>query len=105
MKSGEIPSDVSEVTVDWFQAEMPRWEFADGILTLTCSTPGAVIYYTIGGEEPTTASMRYTEPVMLNDNRTVKAFAVVLPAMLAWRLSMPLRWWPSAPIPSLVSRL
>ena len=76
MKSGELPSDVSEVTVDWFQAEMPRWEFADGILTLTCSTPGAVIYYTIGGEEPTAASTRYTGPVTLSDNRTVKAFAV-----------------------------
>ena len=76
MKSGELPSDVSEVTVDWFQAEMPRWEFADGILTLTCSTPGAVIYYTIGGEEPTAASTRYTGPVTLSDNRIVKAFAV-----------------------------
>lgn len=76
MKSGEISSDIAEIAVDWFQAELPEMVYADGKLTISCSTPGAMIYYTIGGENPTQSSTRYTQPIVLNDNRMVKAFAV-----------------------------
>lgn len=76
MKSGEIQSDMAEIVVDWFQAELPEMTFADGKLTITSSTPAAIIYYAIGGEEPTTSSSRYTSPIALTDNRVVKAFAV-----------------------------
>ena len=76
MKSGEISSDMAETVVDWFQAELPEIVLADGNLMITCSTPGAVIYYTIGGETPTQSSTRYTQPIALTDNRVIKAFAV-----------------------------
>lgn len=76
VKSGEIQSDMAEVVVDWFQAELPEMSFTDGKLTITCSTPNAIIYYTIGGETPTVSSTRYTQPIVLTDNRAVKAFAI-----------------------------
>lgn len=76
IKSGEIQSDMAEVTVDWFQTELPTMAYADGKLSITCSTPGAIIYYTIGDETPTQSSARYTQPITLTDNRPVKAFAV-----------------------------
>ncbi len=76
IKSGEISSDIAEIAVDWFQAELPEMVFADGKLTITCSTPGAVIHYAIGGDTPTQSSPRYTQPIVLTDNRMVKAFAV-----------------------------
>ena len=76
MKDGEIPSDVAEMTIDWFQAETPKLKLEDGVLTMTCNTPGSVIYYTIGDEMPTIHSNRYTQPVALEDNSPVRAFAV-----------------------------
>ena len=44
---------------------------------LSCRTEGAVIYYTIDGSEPTTASAVYSEPfVVTEDETTLRAFAV-----------------------------
>ncbi len=43
---------------------------------LACSTPGAVIYYTVNGDEPTVSSDEYTAPFTLAAAGTVKAIAV-----------------------------
>ena len=45
-------------------------------VTLTCSTEGAVIYYTTDGSEPTAKSTKYTEPFTLTQTTTVKAVAI-----------------------------
>jgi hypothetical protein len=45
-------------------------------VTLTDATPGATIYYTTNGATPTAGSYRYTSPIKLTENETVKAFAV-----------------------------
>jgi hypothetical protein len=45
------------------------------IVTLTTSTPGATIYYTTDGSEPTTSSSKYTTPFTLDFTATVKAKA------------------------------
>ena len=45
-------------------------------LTITDTTPGAVIYYTIDGPSPTTASAVYTQPLSVSASETVKAVAV-----------------------------
>lgn len=45
------------------------------VASITCSTEGAKIYYTLDGTDPTDASQLYTEPVTLTDGQTIKAIA------------------------------
>ena len=45
-------------------------------VTIACATPGAVIYYTTDGTEPTANSTQYTDGFELNANTTVKAIAM-----------------------------
>lgn len=40
------------------------------------TTPGATIYYTLNGVVPTTASNKYTNPILVSANTTIKYFAV-----------------------------
>ena len=51
--------------------ELPVATFSEGILSLTCDTENAIIYYGIN-EEP---NHLYTEPIQLTDNRPVKFYA------------------------------
>lgn len=43
---------------------------------LECSVDGAGIYYTVNGENPTRESILYTEPIIINESMTIKAFAI-----------------------------
>ena len=45
-------------------------------LTITESTPGAAIYYTVDGPVPSTASAVYTQPLSVPASETVQAIAV-----------------------------
>ena len=44
--------------------------------TITCSTAGASIHYTVDGSTPTSASTAYSGAITLSDTTTVKAIAV-----------------------------
>ncbi|MFA9464641.1 MAG: leucine-rich repeat protein [Velocimicrobium sp.] len=44
-------------------------------VTLTCTTVGASIYYTLDGSEPTSSSNRYTELIVISETTTLKAIA------------------------------
>ena len=45
-------------------------------VTLNCNTTGATIYYTTNGDTPTKDSTPYTGPITVNEDTTIKAYAV-----------------------------
>lgn len=45
-------------------------------VTLTSDTEGATIHYTTDGSEPTASSAVYSEPIVITEDTTIKAFAV-----------------------------
>ncbi|MEI6834313.1 MAG: chitobiase/beta-hexosaminidase C-terminal domain-containing protein, partial [bacterium] len=47
------------------------------IVTLGSSTPGATVYYTLDGSEPSRSSSQYSEPLVISSSQTLKAFAVL----------------------------
>jgi hypothetical protein len=50
-------------------------------MTMTHNVPGAVIYYTTDGSEPTTASRLYSSRIYINQTTTLKARALILGTM------------------------
>ena len=44
-------------------------------VTITCTTEGATIYYTLDGNDPTTSSAAYSAPIAISQTTTVKAMA------------------------------
>lgn len=46
-------------------------------VTITCSTDGASIYYTLDETDPTSASTLYKDPFKLTETKTVKAVAIL----------------------------
>jgi hexosaminidase len=51
--------------------------FKDTVATMSSPAPDATIYYTLDGQEPTTSSMKYTKPVPINGDQTLKAMLVI----------------------------
>ena len=68
-------SEVASYDVDWFKAATPVLTLSGNTLTMSCTTPDAVIYYEYD-EAPTTKSAVYSAPITLVDNRMVYAMAV-----------------------------
>ena len=70
------PTDVAvKVATPIFDPE--AGEVAAGTtVTISTTTEDATIYYTTNGDEPTTESTEYTEPITINDDMTIKAIAV-----------------------------
>lgn len=68
-------SEVATYDVDWFKVATPVLSLSGNTLTMSCTTPDAVIYYEYD-EEPTEKSAVYSGPITLVDNRMVFAVAV-----------------------------
>ena len=71
-------------TVTWTQVvATPMFSPAGGIymnapmVSMICSTPGATIYYTLDGSEPTENSILYSDPIEVNSSCVIKAIAVL----------------------------
>jgi hypothetical protein len=45
-------------------------------VTISCTTTGATIHYTVDGNDPTTSSAVYSSPIAISQTTTVKAMAV-----------------------------
>jgi hypothetical protein len=81
---GQKPSTVVSAAYEIAlpQAAAPAFSPAAGTYTtaesvaISDSTPGALIYYTLDGGTPTTASTLYTGPVVVSKTETITAYAV-----------------------------
>ncbi|MDO5398815.1 MAG: chitobiase/beta-hexosaminidase C-terminal domain-containing protein, partial [bacterium] len=59
------------------QASVPSGETAKGTsVALSCGTPGTSIRYTTDGSSPDMNSLTYSSPISLENNTTIRAFAV-----------------------------
>mgnify|MGYP003817993651 FL=1 len=65
------------------QVEAPLFSLAEGfypatqVLSITCSTTGASIYYSVDGSMPTEASIPYDGEIVINTDTTIKARAFI----------------------------
>ena len=57
-------------------AVQPRAGADGAVVTITCATTGATIYYTTDGIDPTESSTRYDAPFNVYKDCTVKAIAI-----------------------------
>ena len=79
-KSGALY--LSEITLVWEKAtsgevtiETPVISCENNLVTITCNTDGAKIYYTLDGSDPSDSSDPYTAPFNIEKSVTVKAIA------------------------------
>lgn len=58
-----------------------EWRELPGKISLSCSTPGALIYYTLDGTAPTRSSLKYEAPITLSKNEFAREEKVVIRAI------------------------
>lgn len=82
-ESNQVRASKIVVTVDAGGLLAPSISPAGGTyyapitVTMSCATSGAEIYYTLNGQDPTTASTKYTAPFTVSENTTVKAISAL----------------------------
>lgn len=54
-------------------------------VAITCSTPDAVIYYTLDGSEPTDADTRYTAAITVDKDMTIRPWPTWAATRASWR--------------------
>lgn len=78
---GYINSGVQSMFYQLVQTATPVFNPSSGPITngtpitISCATPGSIIYYTIDGSTPTTNSQIYSVPVIINGGTTLSAYA------------------------------
>lgn len=72
---------IQQSYLDKMVVKSPKSNYPSGKITegssikLSCATDGAEIYYTTDGSTPTVKSTKYTEPIIINESKTIKAIA------------------------------
>jgi glucose/arabinose dehydrogenase len=80
---GFAPSSLAQVFYPLVQVATPLFSPAFGQIAygssvaISCPTPGALIYYTLDGTQPTVASSLYTGPLTVTNDTYLSAFAVL----------------------------
>lgn len=70
----EHPDDPEQVALPKFDPQ--PGSFLDSILvSISCETEDALIYYTVNGDEPTQSSKKYSDPVIIETTTTLKTKA------------------------------
>lgn len=80
MKDNYVTSSATSsirLSVSDYQCKKPVISVKDNVVTMTTTTEGGTIYYTLDGSTPTSESTAYTAPFTLTDNRTVKAITAI----------------------------
>ncbi len=79
----EVSSAVASATYTYKNIASPMFAIASGSTVLygesvgiSCATDGAEVYYTTNGDTPTSASTKYTAPIVLTEATTIKAIAI-----------------------------
>ena len=79
----EVYSTVASATYTYKNIANPLFAVASGSTILyggsvgiSCATDGAEVYYTTNGDTPTSASTKYTAPIVLTEATTIKAIAI-----------------------------
>ena len=79
----EVSSTVASATYTYKNIASPLFAVASGSTVLygesvgiSCATDGAEVYYTTNGDTPTSASTKYTAPIVLTEATTIKAIAI-----------------------------
>lgn len=69
--------DPGENQVESVTASIPSSSVPAGTaITLSTNTDGATIYYTTDNSDPTDSSIRYENPIVINNDMTIKAIAI-----------------------------
>ncbi len=71
IEGGEVTATVESPVITPNKLELQLNE----LVTITCATEGAVIYYTLDESEPTQESEKYEEPIPFTESCTIKARA------------------------------
>lgn len=72
---GEVATPTDPVASPEF-SPTPGSYFGSTAVTITSATPGASLYYTTNGTEPTTSSTLYSGPITAASNTTIKVLGV-----------------------------
>lgn len=69
-------TQINSLVVGVIKCKTPAYVLADNVLTVSCETEGASIYYTTDGSMPTVASTMYEEPISIEGDTDFRFVAV-----------------------------
>ena len=91
---------INSLVVGVLKCKTPAYVLADNVLTVSCETEGASIYYTTDGSMPTVASTLYEEPISIESDTDFRFVAVKNGMISSDELEVEATFHLSAPVAS-----